>query len=405
MEPEWATRRIMADGADTPLGYVGPVSQSELQLCSVASCQYSGLVYSIQLFCFSMSSAMVSGDGGCGSIPYGTPVQTKAEPHAALSLVTNHATPNAGVPQANADSAQSLLRDVHNESESGRGSGSKKGVFQWRSRSSGGSRTSGSSSGSLHGKHYAKMGLVMDSPTKQTPPPQWPRVESESVDISGGALGDDGGFEVVHLEGEDVQASPPITVNSDPLVGQGEGPTSSPDSGYGNTPDNPGGEEDHLARSLATGGRARSGAINDSGRLRDDSQDGVFRMDPSPGSRPGSHLTTSHTHHDRLSPMPGVSPGAGPAHGTPPTSLQLASMGSLQDSALVSVSSSSTGDSKEMERDRLSNHIQASSQASSRQTRTANTYHGSRRFRGRASSSKQNQFSKSTGTLQGHCRV
>lgn len=350
-----------------------------------------------------MSSALLmSGEGGRGSIPYGTPVQTKADPQTSLSLVSNHATPSAGTPQVLADSAQSLLRDVHNESESEKGSVSKRGVFQWRSWSSGGSRTSGSSSGSLYGKHYAKMGLVMDSPTKQTPPTHWPRVASDSVDISGGMLGDDGGFEVVHMEGEDVQASPPITVNSDALVAQGEGPTSSPDSGYGNTPDNPGGEDDHLTKGVGTlppGGRARSGAINDSSRLREDSQDGVFRMDPSPSIRPGSHLTTSHTHHNRASPIPGVSPGVNSAHGTPPTSLQLAgtnNRGSLQDSALVSASSSSTGDSKEMERSRLSSHTHTSSMSSSRQPRTANTYHG-RRFRVRTSSSKQTNFSKSTG--------
>lgn len=343
---------------------------------------------------------MSSGSGGGrGSIPCGTPVQTKADAHTALSLVTNHTTPSApGTPQENADSAQSLLRDVHNESE--KGSGSKRSVFQWRSRSSGGSRASGSSSGSVHGKHYAKMGLVMDSPTKQSSLSRSPRVTSDSMDILGGVSGEDGEYEVVQLEGEGggVQASPPITVNSEPMANQGEGPTSSPDSGYGNTPDNPGGEEDHLTRvgpSSLVPGRARSGAISDDKRLREDTQDCVFGMDPSLGS--------DHTHHNRTSPTPCVSPvpGVGPANNTTPTSLQLASMdsrGSLQDSALVSASSSSTGDSKEVERERpfdtslQSLPRQTSPQSSSRK---ANTYH--KRLRVRTSSSKHQQLSKSTG--------
>lgn len=336
----------------------------------------------------------------------GAPVIPKAGPHTSLT-VTNHATPTdaTATPQENANSAQSLLRDVQNESEyESRGNGSKRGVFQWRSRGSAGSKGSLSSSGSLHGKHYAKMGLVMDSPTKQAT--LCPRgVASESVDISGGEAGEDGDFEVVRLEG-DIRSSPPISVKSESTETQREPPTSSPDSGYGNTPDNPGGE-DHLTKVGAHPlgpGRARSGAINNSKRLLEETQEtGMFGMDPSPGNNPANHT------HNRMSPTHSVSPvpGAVPSLRTTPTNSHLASVdgGSSQDSVLVSASLSSAGDSREVEGDiqqQVATQVPVSCGSQSfprhqsvisQPSRSASTYLKKRR--GRTSSSKQ--LSKSTG--------
>lgn len=261
-----------------------------------------------------------------GITPPTSAVITKTSPHTSLSLV-NHASQtlthsgsgDGSARSATLDSAQSLLRDMRNESGSDKGGGSKKGVFQWkrnregRQGSSRETRTSSSSSevgearsNSTHyGKHYARMGLLMDSPTKETTPtPTWTRVASNSVDVLSRGVTSDSVFEVVRLGGEnDMQASPPISVKSESLQGGGirgeEGPTSSPDSGYGNTPDNPGGagvgsgpgEEERLSGTRAASigpARARSGAINEN--KRSDTQDSAYGTEPSRGTTPTTSL-------------------------------------------------------------------------------------------------------------------
>ncbi len=331
--------------------------------------------------------SMLPGTPQPSVLPGTTPPMAKAGPHSSLTL-TNHA-PLTFMASSSHDSAQSLLRGV---SESEKGSGSKRGVFQWRSRGSG--SQSGRSSDSIHGKHYAKMGIVMDSPAMETKtgqvmdtettPSHCVRVTSESI-----ACGDDD-YEVVRLEAG--KASPPISVKSESLGSQQEGPTSSPDSGYGNTPDNPGGCggsraggsgntpdnpggsgntpdnpvgygnstgsfgntpdnsggygntpdnpgghghtpdcADHLARS-SQGQRSRSGAINGSERLREDTQDSACSMEPNLSlHQPIQHSPTPY-------PIPSSS--------TTPANSHLASIS--QDSVFASASLSSASDSKEM---------------------------------------------------------
>lgn len=207
---------------------------------------------------------------------------------------------------------------MKNESESERGSGLKRGVFQRRSR--GGAAKDGKPSGSTHKKHYAKMGLVFESPTKETTPPHALRVVSESVDVGVE-------YEVVRVEGGgDVEASPPISVKSESVGSGGEGPTSSPDSGYGNTPDNPGGE-DNLAGGrtssnvLRPGPGRRPGASNETKRVREGTQDSAYGMDPSSeyGNEPGSYPTTSPRH--LAGQYAGLEVGEGPPHRTTPTTV------------------------------------------------------------------------------------
>ena len=102
---------------------------------------------------------------------------------------------------------------------------------------------------SSYGKQYAKMGLLMDSPTKETTPP-WTHVTSGNMEImsrsntcseitsrgserstySERGTGSEGDFEVVQFTAEaDIQSSPPITVRCEPqpsnLIGQDEVPT------------------------------------------------------------------------------------------------------------------------------------------------------------------------------------
>lgn len=381
------------------------------------------------------------------SVAHVTPatVMGKAEPHTSLSLVhnapptlTDSTTGSALL--GNTDSAQAFLRDVHNEAESERGSGSRRGVF-WRSRSSvssketksGGSRgttnipqgsasskemrtggpqwsiggprgsvsgswgsmggpwgsvsgsrgsvggprgsvsgSRGSVSGSVNSKHYAKMGLVMDSLPKQTTPLRI------SVDVSGSVVYE-GGYEVVGLEG-DVQASPPISMQSESLGSGGEGPASSPDSGYGNTPDNP----DHLAkvRTSSLGhGRGRSGAINGCERVREGTQDSACSMEPSPMEDP-SPLLIPHPH----------LPLTGAGYEATPTSVNA---GLSQDRMLVTQSLSSAGDSREVNGDhQYRHHVRPSPQ-------TIDSHHTYlKKRRGQSTSRGQGTnrpFSKSTG--------
>lgn len=178
----------------------------------------------------------------------------KTLPH---TSITSHTPSVTATPLGNsASSAKSLLRDVHTESEAERGS--KKSVFARNKSLRGTTKEPGQS------RHYAKMGLLMESPTKHPPAARG----ASGVSSSRGVVNEDvvgGDYEVVTLEGEEVQASPPISVQSgecletghraDVSTGVGEGHTSSPDSGYGNTPDNPGGEaplirHNHLTRDI-----------------------------------------------------------------------------------------------------------------------------------------------------------
>lgn len=366
--------------------------------------------------------------------PASVNVITKTSPHTSLSL-TNHVSPppiNTSATSAtlgSADSAQSLLRDMHNESEGDR-SGSKRGVFQWRS-------SRGSVSREGRSNRYVKMGILMDSPTKViTPTLQWP---SESVDKSGDGVvceGMDGEYEVLRLEG-DLQASPPISVKSEALhESGGEGPTSSPDSGYGNTPDNPGPgarEGEHLAgvRTASMGlgpARQRSGAINGSKRSREDTQDSACAcsMATSPRSEPALSSTTSTASYgsrNRLSSSPmshNVMMEEGPpSHGaTVVHSIGMdtcLSQDSGQDSGgLVSASLSSAGVMDRQLQQRTLNHLHPSSRCSTLPSpsrppglspsaltqSSGTTCVQSKRLRGRTSSSKH--WSKSTG-LFGQC--
>lgn len=298
-----------------------------------------------------------SNSGSKPPILCGSPVAliAKADSQTSLSLTNHTHTPPTDAIRPHSDSsAQALLRDVqHNSLLSERAAAPKRGVFQLKSRGSGsaGGGAHSKMSSSVHGKHYAKMGLVMDSPTKQATPTS-SRISSQSVDIMGGGVACEG-FEVVQLEsggggGEDsAQASPPISVKNEPLKTEGEGPTSSPDSGYGNTPDTPAGD-DHLNRatpSTLEGGRARSGAINGSKRLREDTQEGIFGMDPpSTPSYSSTHLGSNLTHY-----VPVVK-GTEILNRTTPISSSMEGGGG-EGSVLVSTSTSSASGSREMEHD------------------------------------------------------
>lgn len=241
----------------------------------------------------------------------------KTSPHTSLSLVNHSTLPRASSGNVRArsaelphsDSAQSLLRDVQTESENER-SGGRRGVFGRRSRGSGSKEGAGRevriSGGSEvrdpRSKHYAKMGLVMGSPTKQVMS-HWPRPTSSSVDISKGVANEDVAGEVLRKGsgGSDIQSSPPISVKNESLPdsfpGEREVPTSSPDSGYGNTPDNPGGPpagvgagqgEEPTGSLLLGPPRARSGAINQN--QRSDTQDSAYGTEPSRGTTPTTSL-------------------------------------------------------------------------------------------------------------------
>ena len=289
-------------------------------------------------------------------------------------------------------------------------------MFQLKARGSGsaGSVAYGRTSGSVHGKHYAKMGLVMDSPTKQATPTTG-RISSQSVDIGGGVASED--FEVVQLEsggggGEDsAQASPPISVKNEPLKAEGEGPTSSPDSGYGNTPDNPVGDN-HLSRttpSMLEGGRARSGAINGSKRLREDTQEGVFGMDPP--STPSFHPSTPLGSQDRNLPTHYYVPvkGAELLNRTIPISSSMEGGGREGSGVLASASLSSASGSREMEQNYQSLPAQPFSEqphtvsVDSKLHSRSHSLHN-KKWRNRTTSGKLH-FSKSTGNTNISCHM
>ena len=154
-----------------------------------------------------------------------------------------------------ADSAQSLLRDVcEADIAEKEGPIRRGGPFQRKSRTSEGSQS----------KQYAKMGLVMDSPTKSSCHPQ---TLSNHVTVCA-VKGDAGG-------GNALQASPPMHVQDEPVQNntvhvreeeEGDGVLSSPDSGYGNTSDQPVASE-HLLKVQPLHlpvCRPRSGAIRGS---------------------------------------------------------------------------------------------------------------------------------------------
>ena len=316
------------------------------------------------------------------SVPSTNALLTKTSPHASLSLV-NHTSQTlsfSGSTGASANSAeltrtgsaQLLLRDVRNESEGEKGGGAKRSLFR-RGRGSSGRegkvRTSESLSDvrevrSSYGKQYAKMGLLMDSPTKETTPP-WTHVTSGNMEImsrsntcseitsrgserstySERGTGSEGDFEVVQFTAEaDIQSSPPITVRCEPqpsnLIGQDEVPTSSPDSGYGNTPDNPTGQGVEPGEEVDIGPtRARSGAINEN--KRSDTQDSAYGTGPSRGTTPTTSMLVT-------------------------TADQDSGRGTSQDSGRVSASLSS--DSRELEKQfqqKFANHHQSMSSMSS----------------------------------------
>ena len=244
-----------------------------------------------------------------------------------------------------AGSAHSLLKGVQDESQVGKEGGSKRGsVFQRRSK---GSRKEGN-------KQYLKRGLLMDSPTKEQAT-FIPRVVSSSMDVSSSSTHSDGigeNYEVVGMESEGggVQASPPISVKSESLGSGGDGPTSSPDSGYGNTPDNPGpgGGEGHLTEVQQSSlPRARSGAIDESS-LRADTQDSMYSMVVSSSLKNGvgPNLTPQQTTRSRqiyATQVPISSSSFGP-----PNTRTTANTRVSQDSSLPS-NLSSVGSPKELD--------------------------------------------------------
>ncbi len=350
------------------------------------------------------SGHVVSGGSQAPPSPYGMPpVLAKTAPHTSLSITLANHTPNtspnktstmatATQGNVNADSAQTLLKDVRNESDSERQS--RKGKFQWKSRGSVSKDSNSSSSSSSHRKQYAKMGLLMDSPTKHAmPSAQWPRVTSDSMQV--GMVSEDvgGGFEVVRLEGEgDVQASPPISVKSESVgsAADQEGPASSPDSGYGNTPDNPG---DHLA------GRTRSGAIMESKRAREDTQDSACGMEPSPRNSASPH---PHLHHSASLPPTATLSTAGGPHRTTPTAAQLRSVGESTagererggERVLASLMPTTTGAVTERHQLPQDNHVTPSSLYASTLPHSSSPNTRRRRFR---TSLHKQQFSRSSG--------
>lgn len=148
----------------------------------------------------------------------------------------------------------------------------KRGVFQRKSKMG-----RGGGEGSIsNSKHYAKMGLVMDSPTKGTP--QWPQMmpTHKAVSVGGVDTRRSVSVQADEVGGVALQPSPPICVKLELVennrrnvteerdeMEEGEAVMSSPDSGYGNTPDQPLGSE-HLGRVQPIPmppGRTRSGAI------------------------------------------------------------------------------------------------------------------------------------------------
>lgn len=302
--------------------------------------------------------------------------------------------------QGSADSAQTYLRDVRDESEGEDKQARKK---LWRSRGSLSKdsklTTNGSSSSSSHSKQYAKMGLLMDSPNQHaTPSPQWPQVASDSIQVMSEEVG---GFQVVRLEKEgDVQASPPISVKSESLgsLGEQEGPASSPDSGYGNTPDNPGGEE-HLA------GRARSGAVMGSQRGREDTQDSACgMMETSPRNSVNPH---PHLHHSTsLPPVPRTARTGqgGIPHRTTSSAGTLRTVGqsSAENRGQVRASliPTATGDSMLNRHQQPLDSYTPSYPPSQRHSSTlplASSPTTVRRHRFRTTSTKQQYFTKSSG--------
>jgi len=226
--------------------------------------------------------------------------------------------------------------------------------------------------------------------------------------------GMDGDYEVLRMEAE---SSPPISVKNEPLQeNAGEELTSSPDSGYGNTPDNPGpgtGEE-HLRKIGSTpAGMARlhSDAVNGGVRVREDTQDSACSLAISPQAESAPQLATLGSNADQnrlLSPSP-VSSEA--AQNLLPMAAHLSGNG--RGHSRTYQDGEPAGDSKEGDgvlRERVLNHVHPPSQSVTHPA-TANatmvvppstlvsstSAAGSRRLRGRTSLSKGKHFSKSVG--------
>ena len=170
---------------------------------------------------------------------------TSAAPH--MSTIT-HSTTDV---LKGADSAQLLLGDVLKL-----GTAEKKGVVKHSIKRMSTMGRGGGREGRVgNSKHYVKMGLVMESPTKIS---RWPWMMSSHAAISSVDVASSSGSVVTRGDvaaGTDViggvasQSSPPIYLKIDDVennrryVGQErggeevEGVMSSLDSGYGNTPD------------------------------------------------------------------------------------------------------------------------------------------------------------------------
>ena len=302
------------------------------------------------------------------------PKIAKTSPHAGLTL-TNHASSNmpTSTSMENSDSAQSLLRDVHNESEMERNGRSKR-----KNRSIG---PLGGGAGKdvklihrTNSKHYARMGLIIDSPTKENRDifSQGPRITSKDVSVSGGVTSDGvgGNFEVlaVDSEGGCVQSSPPISMKSESLGGSGgdgDEPASSPDSGYGNTPDNPGKDDHHIVlQTSSITARTRARAI-----IGDSTQYSAYSIDSSPNinGHPFSKLTSASSVPNSLVAQVNSKIEHSSTLTTAPNSLKRVegSMDQHQDSGMVSASLSSAGDLEKRSYHGMFDRVQQPSHSSS----------------------------------------